>query len=300
MSRSISSEVWSASRFLAGSISKEIPYEVAYSLESALKDWLPNPDIPYAITTALLDEPQYYFRSINDAFYETVAAFLGVAFDVKLIQIALPRLYRHRPLYGVALYHELGHFIDIHFKITDFSLLLAPPPLASDNPILALEIERSWRREYFADLFAAGYTGDAIGVFLENFAPNSPASHSHPATANRLENINLFLSGKTPPIVELFGKALESLGLPELKVRYVKPNISPYFDNIRPYPIASEPELHGILDAGWEYFQSTHVKKDLPWNELGEEKTDRIINDIIEKSIRTWMVKSRWQDGIAD
>lgn len=292
--------MWSASRFLAGSISKEIPYEVAYSLELALKDWLPNPDRPYAITTALLDEPQYYFRAINDQFYETVTAFLDVTFDVKLIQIALPRLYRHRPLYGVALYHELGHFIDIHFRITDFSLLLAPPTLPPENQALALDVERSWRREYFADLFAAGYTGNAIGVFLENFAPNSPASQSHPATVSRLESIALFLSGKTPPIVDLFEQSLNKLGLPELKIRHAKPEINAYLNNIRPYPIASEPELHGLLDAGWEYLRSTQAKKNLPWNELGEEKTDRIINDVIEKSIRNWMVKSRWQDGIVE
>lgn len=300
VSRNIAAEIWSASRFLAGSISKEIPYEVAYSLESALNDWLPNPARPYAITTALLDEPQYYFRAINDQFYDTVDAYLDVAFEVKLIQIALPRLYRHRPLYGVALYHELGHFVDLHFRVTDYSLLLSPPNLPPDNQALALEAARSWRQEFFADLFAAGYAGNAIGIFLDNFAPNAPDSQSHPSTTSRLECISTFLSGKSNHIIELFSNALQSLDLPELTIRYTKPEIGACFNNIRPYSIASSSELHGVLEAGWEFLQSIHSNKNPQWSDLNEEKTDRVINDLVEKSIRNWMVISKWRNGTAN
>ncbi len=300
VARSISIEVWSASKFLAGSVSKEIPYEVAFSLEQALQDWLPNPEQPYAVTTALLDEQQYYFRGIYDQFYDMVSAFLDVTFEVKLIQIALPRLYRHRPLYGVALYHELGHFIDTYFKVTEFSLLIAPPALPQINPTQAYEVERSWRKEYFADLFAAGYTGSAIGVFLGHIAPNAPPSLSHPATNDRLNNIAAFLAGNKTQIIGLFDNALQLLGLPTLTIRYSKPDIRPFLNNIRPYPIANEPELHGLIEAGWEYLSAAHKDGDSPWTELGEEKTDRIINDVIEKSIRNWMIKTRWVDGTAN
>lgn len=113
---SITREIWSATQFLAGSTTKRIPYEVVYGMELALNGFTKH---PVAVTTAIIQEQQFKFQGVPQNFYKYCEGFLAIEFEAELIQIALPEIYRHRPLYNVALYHELGHFIDRHQNLTE-------------------------------------------------------------------------------------------------------------------------------------------------------------------------------------
>ncbi|MCK9606554.1 MAG: hypothetical protein M0R33_08905 [Methylomonas sp.] len=177
----MTNQIWTASKFLSGSTSKKIPYEIAHCLKLALEDWTHKKAL---ITTALTQEKNYsfYFEGVWPQFYILAESYTGIKFESELVQIAFPKLYQHRPLLNVALYHELGHFIDIHQGIVNQSLLLVPSamlPLPSINfsglsPDLVNQIAIHHRREYFADLFAASYAGKAIRDFLAEFAKNNP------------------------------------------------------------------------------------------------------------------------------
>lgn len=101
-----------ANRYLAGSTTKDSPYEIEYCLQAVLQKWSSRDCL---ITTALTDERDFHFRP-NDTwnFVKTaLPAFDTKGFDPLLVQLGVPRMYSHKPLYCVPLYHEIGHFIDV-------------------------------------------------------------------------------------------------------------------------------------------------------------------------------------------
>lgn len=301
----ITREIWAATQFLAGSTTKRIPYEVVYLLELALVGFTKK---SVAVTTAIIQERQFRFQGVDQDFYTYCKAWLNVDFESELIQISLPEIYRHRPLYNVALYHELGHFIDRHTNLTELTLIQLP---AETNHILPglsakpagmsdehyLQLHKYHRMEFFADLFAASFTGRAIGTFLEQFAPNQPPSFTHPATYNRLQQIEALLTNKSSKIIEMFSTALAKLQLPKLQIRYQRPDLAPAFDNVRPCKITNDGEVHGVLEAGTEYLENAQQRKSPPWSNFPEEDVERIVNDLVEKSIRNRMVSDRWANG---
>lgn len=255
------------------------------------------------ITTALIQDKNFYFQGVPPEFYTLASAFAGVKFTSELVQIALPQIYQHRPLLNVALYHELGHFVDITHGIVYHSLLLMPSeqlPLPGFNlDVLSLdqknEITINHRREYFADIFAAGYVGIAYREFLDEFARNNPVCMTHPATNDRLALIDSFLTGNQTDIIDLFQASLSSLGLHKLEIAFSVPAISEAFGNARPYAIQNKAELHGIFEAGTTYLKQVQAAPPSPWIEAGEPTTERVINDLIEKSIRNSMIIDRWR-----
>ncbi len=285
----ISNTIWTAAKYLKGGSSKTIPYESVYALKIALKDWVSG---ECAITTALLDDLNYHFNQVAPG--DVIEKFIpSVSFETKLIQIALPKLYRHRPIYNVALYHELGHFVDRQFGITKLTMLAHPlKPEASEEDH---RIYESHLGEYFADLFAASYTGTSIASFLNLIVPNQAASFTHPATNDRTSVVNDFLSKKSQLVVDMFQSTLANRGLPSLEIRYVAPDIKESFNNIRTYQIANTAELHGIIESGWTMWLEEREKE--PWVNLEDREFARILNDLIEKSIRNKMISTKWNDA---
>jgi len=290
LTRALTMQVWSASRYLAGSVSREIPYEVVYGLDLALSDWLASPP-KYIVTTAFLAEPNYHFEGVPEQFYVLASSALGVNFEHRVVQVALPQLYKHLPLNNAVLYHELGHFIDEQFAVSKLMAMLETPQgqRISDSTL-------NHSAEYFADLFAACYVGDAVSVMIESLAPNVGASSSHPATVDRGQVVRDFLSGCPHSRVTLCNAALAVLNLPQLGKRFSEPDISGCFDNVRPYQLQSRAEVHGLLLTGQQYL--TQRLSDLTglWTTVSEGDAIRMINDLVEKSLRNWMILERWQD----
>ena len=116
--------IWQSVRFLSGSTTKRIPYEVTYALHRALADWTNDSVI---VTTALLEEPNYYFMGSTPDLTKWLAQLVSVNLDDQIIQIAFPAIYRRTPAFCIPLYHELGHFVDVHLRIVDASELRVPP-----------------------------------------------------------------------------------------------------------------------------------------------------------------------------
>ncbi len=292
----IGSQLWRAIQYLDGSTTRLLPYEVVYCLEVALKEWV---DEKYLITTAIIQEMNFYFSAVPDSFYTAALAHCGEAFEYKLVRIALPDLYRHKPLFSTALYHELGHFIDSHRSISNLVVLqnqtLAIPNLNNCHPNLREHMRDCHLREYFADLFAACYVGESVADFLDQFAPNAKVSITHPATEDRIANIKALLSGKSTPIIDAFNAALAVLNLAPLSVRFKEPDIKAFFDFIRPCELKSDEELHGIFSAGWVYFRSVLHGANTEWANVPKDHIERVVNDLIEKSIRNFMIERKWR-----
>ena len=293
-------QIWTASKFLSGSTSKKIPYEIAHCLKVALASWGYKNAL---ITTALIQDKNFYFQGVSSEFYTLASAFFGVKFTNELVQIALPQIYQHRPLLNIALYHELGHFLDIAHGIINHSLLLTPSEKLSlpsvdfsslsdsDKKVIA----ENHRCEYFADIFAASYIGQAYKDFLLAFARDASISWTHPATNDRIALIDAFLEGKPSDIIDLFQNSLIALGLHKLEIAFSVPDISEAFDNARPYAIKDERELHGIFEASTTYLQQMFETPKTPWIDAGEAATERVISNLVEKSIRNSMIVDRWR-----
>jgi hypothetical protein len=262
-----------------------VPYEIVHCLELVVQDWDKAPKL---VTTALTDDPDFHFYHFNPG--QIINTFVPTH-DVnkQIIQIAFPTLYRHKPLYIIGLYHEIGHFIDNHLKITEWSIrkdMIAPNVK-----------EKSHRSEFFSDLFAASYTGKAYHSFLSKFAPDDPESETHPATLDRLDNIASFLSGKENKLLQTINSVLVDLGYPRLSIKFSKPDVSSCFDNLRPYNFRNTEELHGIFEAGFDYLEKVNSAPTELWRNFADYQKDKVLNDLIEKSIRNKMITEKWNDA---
>ncbi len=193
--------VRTAHRYLEGSTTKDAPYEIEYCLKTLLPSWVKRDAI---ITTALTADTDFHFQAVDPwAFVRTIiTGFDAGGYDPSLVLIGVPRLYAHRPLYCIPLYHELGHYIDSTLGIISISQFLHP--LTSGNP----GAEMMHRREHFADLFAACCVGQASVAALELLAPNHPATFTHPSTASRIALVRDFLAGTSNGLVNLFQASL--------------------------------------------------------------------------------------------
>jgi hypothetical protein len=239
---------------------------------------------------------------------------LGIKINARPVQIALPYVYRHKPLFCVPLFHEFGHFVDADNEIVTTSLLNSPEGVGPDLPDLKPSAEigslsgeerkfwesvvRQHRMEYFADLVSVAYVGKAALGFLQEFIPNSPASESHPSSLSRFQLMTDFMNGTPNPILELFQDALVCRGLPKLTQRFCNLDVNETFGNVRPCQIASDQEVFGVFDAGWSFLQQMATKPSGAWSELSEAETERITNDLTEKSIRNMMIKEGWNAAL--
>ncbi|URV24849.1 hypothetical protein [Burkholderia gladioli] len=296
--------VWMNTQYLTGSTAKRIPFEVAYGLERAASDWT---DKDLVITTALLQSPDFHLKAPAPDITALIAAETGVNLTIEVVQSALPEIYRHRPLYCIALYHELGHFIDMQANITQTSLLLSgvlgppllpglqlPPNIPPQDLGGVQRIVESHRMEYFADLFSACYMGDSAIAFLEAFAPAYPVSLTHPATASRVAIMRDFLDGTQNDIVDMFQNALGQRGLPRLQPRFIVPDVSQSFGGVRPHAIVEEAEIHGLFIAGWNFLDVVATGQSPAWIGLDSVAIEATVNDLVEKSIRNHMVREAW------
>lgn len=281
-------ELWTATQYLSGSVSREVPYEIVYGLELALADWMPDQP-KHIVTTAFLAEQNYMFKGVSDQFYPLVSSELGITFTQRLVQVALPQLYKHLPINNSVLYHELGHFIDGHFGVSWMMALRSVPAGQRIPDQIVYHC-----REHFADLFAACYVGEAISGMLEALAPNAPASTTHPATATRAQAVRDFLGGRPNPMVDLCNEALVARSQPPLQVRCVLPDVATAFDNMRPCSLTSKEEVHGVLPTALEYLKGKLSAPDGLWTHLDEGDITRVTNDLVEKSIRNWMIMEKW------
>lgn len=302
----VSTQVWTATEFIAGSAPRLQPYEMVYGLQLAVQEWFsaqkPGFVKPPLVVTSLVQEPNFFFQSVNPAFETVLRDHLGSTIDYEIVQIKLPDVYRQKPLYSVALYHELGHFIDQRFSISENVEVLYPRlalPSMSAPSARPTPIEKYVRfhhlQEYFADLFAACYCGYSIKRFLEGFAGNSGASQTHPATYDRIQVIHALLTKTKHALVDAFNTALQARGQPLLQPRYSRPAVDASFDVIRPVPIHSDAEVHGVLEGAWEYLDRAAERKVEPWKSLDDMEIERILNDLVEKSVRNRMIVEQWR-----
>lgn len=299
----ISINVWSSYNHLSGTTTKNIPYEMEYLLRKSMSHWVGS---DFIVTTAFTDNNgSFYCWNVN-VLSEIDQLIPGLNFKAKdlfIVQIAMPAFYTKVPIYIAPMYHEAGHFVDnLHsislnalyrstFNNSLLSALNLPPSFVSLTPQQQEFLVERHFSEYFCDIFAASFIGNAISKFLNHIAPNEPDSLTHPATSKRVANVDAFLNGVTTPITQEFDEILRGLGLAPLSVRHSLPDISTAMNNVETYPIKNDEEAHGIIMSYWShleyYFSSGNLKE--------FESYFEVLNDLIVKSIRNYNIKEKWR-----
>ena len=123
-------------------------------------------------------------------------------------------------------------------------------------------------------------------------ASSDGESPTHPATSDRIELIEDFLEEKQNSIFDQINSATVQSTGKELKIRYDE--VSSYdFFNFLPPVLNNDRELHGIFETGWNIWMEEKEKFD----SIPTYKVYTYLNNLIEKSISNYMVKSAWKEN---
>ena len=155
-------------------------------------------------------------------------------------------------------------------------------------------VQNNHRMEYFADLFSAYYIGRSGIEFLNEIAGSNSVSDTHPATKDRLAVVDAFLKGEKNIVVDLFNDTLKAKSLKTLTPPTQFPNIEIEFNNVRPYPIKTKSDLHLFINSGWNYLCKSWKNPVMNWKLLEKNQAERAVNDLVEKSIRNFMIREKW------
>lgn len=310
LGRFLAEEIWKLTQFLTGSTTKQIPYEVVYAVERAAAAWT-NKQL--LVTTAIVQESNFFFQGGSEDFFEAVKDELGIDLVSRPVQIALPYIYRHKPLFCTPLFHELGHFVDTQNEVVATSMLSSPETVGPDLPDLptAAQIKSllpeeqkfirrvvtAHRREYFADLFGVAYAGRAAQGFLEEFCPDDDYTPTHPSSSARFALMDDFLAGRQNPIIDLYQVALKARGLPQLQLNFAGVALDDCYGDVRPFTPKSDADVFGLFDASWTFLVDQWSSPTEVWSKLGEDDRVRAVNDLTEKSIRNRMVQEAWGEA---
>lgn len=299
--RQFEAHVWRVMQFVSGSRTNDAPHETQYVLRKALKHWL-NKDV--LVSSASLEDLNFFLNTEDlwEFIELALSKFDAEGYKPLFVRIGSPLAYKHKPVFCVPLFHELGHFVDHYYEITKSSLLLhAPgpiPPGATINQQQWQFVNHRHRMEHFADIFAACYCGEASKKSLQAIAPNNPDSPTHPSTAKRITLIDTFLNGNTDSMIDLLQNATNARTQQILSRKFLTPDINAAFDNVLTYKISNEAELFGIFPASWEYLFKQIDNRTAQWidNNITTHGIELTINDLTEKTIRNFEVTERWSN----
>lgn len=273
--------------FLDGSRLNTIPFETVFCLKKALNDWVDSKNL---VIVTSLNYNSYFFNStlsLQEPLYIFIESKYKIKFDERLILLSIPEFEISNYLYNIVLYHELGHFIDLKYKISDKIMLEKHSDIKNNPPLYSQQ--KRYYMEHFADIFAAQYVSDKLNDYLDFIAGDNKDSSTHPSTQNRIKVVDDFLSGAKNDICTTIKSSSSIITKHNLEKRCSEIQ-SDDFENFLPVEIQDEKELHGIYQYGWDQWKN----RDKIFMSIDSSNSYRIVNNLIEKSISNYLVKSIW------
>lgn len=315
--------------FLDSSTLNQIPYEIIHCLNHAMGEWESPND--FIIVTSLINNVEDFsfegWLAFDDDLYNDINTKYGIRFNHRLVQINLPRAFARDYLATVVLYHELGHFIDHRFSIMNslfntvldkihnnqfnnseldelkkyfpyLSPYIATPHPRADWHLLSIGIIRSTVlhfREYYCDLFAAQYIGEASAKYV-TYLDDGGSTHnpSHPATSNRTLIVSDFINNTANIIVQLINSAVDRIHGKLLSIRYGNVPDTDFF-NLIPSVLKDPNQLHGVFSTAWKIWLNDQQKLSTQLNNTKTLDVYNIINNLVEKSLGNFIAIDQWQ-----
>lgn len=299
--------IWRATQYLAGSTSNRTPYELVYALRKALEDWGLSDCI---VTTSLMQSSDFLCERVSSAPNDSIEQLLDIKLKFELVQIALPEIFQHTPLFCTPLYHEIGHYVEERKRLVTGSLTANDQAWLECLPdaafVTGIEDKTKRRKvalnlvtEHFCDVFAASYIGPAASFYIEEWVPNQGPTETHPSTSKRIEVINAFLREAKGPFIDMIrnigrGNQEDSL----LVKRFEEPEIETYFSDFRPCEISSIAQMHGIFPAALKQLKNSICDEKKTKAFPNREDLILVVNDLTEKSIRNYMIRNAWNEPL--
>lgn len=300
----------------------QFPFEIIYCLDYALDDWTSDNDKYLIVTSFVNDYAGYSFDgrlALVDDYYEIIKQVYNIVFEYRLIQINLPKFLARDYFSNTVLYHELGHFIDHKYKISESLLYQLANNLnngtyAGDSfkciqklfPFNVLDPNNSLfflshLKEYVSDIFASQYIGKSSNYFLNyitGYSNLNNTSTSHPSTANRNDLVNDFLSNVDNILVTEIKAAFASITtVNQISIKYKELKYDEIL-NLIPPAINFRQELSSLFLLIWEIFNTYdhQIEKNNNFGfQLKPSKTYEILNNLIEKSIANFIICDNWE-----
>ena len=299
--RQFQSHVWNVLQFVSGSRSNDAPHETQYVLRKALKEWVSEDAL---VSSASLNSFEFFVNLADfwDFVAQAIDGYDTDNYSPLVVRIGSPSAFKHRPVFCVPLFHELGHFVDHHYKISETSVLLSLAPVPAGISLEQWQnLNIQHRMEHFADLFAACYCGEATNFSLFAIAPKNGNSASHPSTQRRIEVVDDFLAGRDNSIVNLLQDALSARKQEVLKVRFIEPNVD-CFNDVLTCKISNLEELYGIFLSSWKYLHNQIDDRSAPWITADADAStiEKTVNDLTGKSLRNYEIVERWKNVSSD
>jgi hypothetical protein len=305
----VTESIWRATQFLTGTTSNRVPYEVTFLLREVLLDWELGDSI---VTTSLNQSPDFYCErtaTAPDALVKQLNI-PGLSVSGHLVQMGVPEVFHHMPLLCSPLYHEVGHYIEerdrlvaSHFMSYEREFIDAIPSLREFAPEHHPRVAKAYAIEHFCDLVAASYVGECVSDYIIQWDHETVPQETHPTAADRFEVTRDFLEGKSNPLIELLKGAVATSGLNvRLEKCYMLPEVTECFADVRPAAVESIPQLHGLLPAADAFLKQLRATpstlKDTNIARVPRSQHAHLVNDLIEKSIRNFMIVKAWDESL--
>ena len=297
--------IWRATQFLTGTTSNRVPYEITYLLREALIDWELGDSI---VTTSLNQSPDFYCERAGSAPGALLSELQlpGLAVTGHLVQMGVPEIFQHMPLLCSPLYHEVGHYIEERERLVATLFFTRESEVVNafpDAKSFSAESAKLHAIEHFCDLVAACYVGECVSDYIIQWDHNDLPRETHPTAVNRARVTQDFLQGHPNTVVGLLKEAVSSAGLNmQLEPRFVLPDVRACFADVRPVRVHSLRELHGLLPAADAFLkQLLTCPQDFEHENISRVPRPRqphLINDLIEKSIRSFMITKAWDESL--
>lgn len=275
---------------------REIPRETIYCLELALSDWIDDFD-RYLIVTSLNNKlEEFQIRAHTKGYFDKLAlnieGLFNHQFEQSLVRIGKPKQLINNYLTSVATYHELGHFVDRYYQISE-NIIQNEPGLKYILSRPNQEIVQLFNHysEFFADLFAAQYVGNSCNEYINYISFNQPDSFTHPATSTRMNVVNSFINSTALTEVDYIKKWTQiRSGGRQLSLRNTALDFNPFVED-RVIKISNPNQVHSLFLEGWNSW--TDTDSFIRQKYIDPTKVSSRINRIIKHSIRTSMPKRK-------
>jgi hypothetical protein len=306
--------------FIDSSNINSIPFEIVFCLDVSLKNWIDNFD--YIIVTALRRDINSYsiYMPDNENIYKLIDSLYNIRFNHRLIQLNIPKYFARDYLANVVLYHEIGHFVDNTYHISETIYIdILNEEIQFDNIDVSKylvnikNVKKEFEekdlitlyhlKEYISDIFAAQYIGECSCYYLDYIANNADFSRTHPSTSKRCEIVRDFIVDENSnELIRFIKRTISRICGKNICIRHNQ-LLPTDFLNLVPVEIENDDEMHSIFILGWELWQNKRVQlqqiNNFQYN-LEPINYYHIINNLIEKSIGNYMVIDKWTKAKAN
>ena len=254
-----------------------------------------------------------------DLLIDIISNLYGVNASYQLVVFNIPKHLHDDFLFVGSLYHEMGHFVEAYYNITDKVLERLKKRL--NDPVEEAQIRevyfpiikttyqdgkytnvdlrdsliRNQLCEYISDLFGTQYLGKHIGNHIEYVASEHYDEYDkdHPSPNCRRMMAEAFMNDDRTNFVYADIFDVFAANIEPLRIRFGIPRDHAALDKGEAIKVQDENELHSLIWYGWEVYlrgpQAMANAQGDPTNVLSQYEFYMKINGAIRDSIKGYV-----------